>query len=625
MRPFTAKDMQDVNAGLQCKAFHVYRKILRTLCRHHPDAYWSKPILSITRPKKWTKESVEDLVRFGDLLSSQLYKTSDEHFVANQIALLIRKYPYPKDINPFDPEGAAIRTFERSERKCARINSYFRAVDSGKHFYKHSEIFGKARDWIQYVIGSQPNLPQIYSQCGFGSGASVDVHGSATNVARKLLASKWTVTPGAFNLAYGAVTFNLHTRTRLCVDELGFSSGIEGHMRSAFAQTSKVITYNKLAFVLKTVRTHRSIAVEPLLNSFVQKGIDNTFRLFLKRVGIDLSNQELNQTMAMLGSLDDSEEGYVTIDLRSASDSIAILLVMFLFPRDWFEILNQARSKSYSYKGTSKSFEKFCTMGNGFCFPLQTLIFASLCEAVGARRSNDDYRVYGDDIVIRRKYAKDLIKYLRIAGFETNKSKTFLEGPFRESCGADWFKGEDVRPYTLDYSLDSIQDYFKFLNGSLRNDRTTRLLQPIRELVLKELPKRYHFFRPFKGNEDSGIDSIGDEFLYSDNCRFEYQSKAQGKGHRRTFIDRCWTWREIITTAKTDFDSEIAVLSSGFPLMYAALDGSASRQPFSLRRKTRTSVRKISHGGATSQWYPAATPIQHWEWYDQLYYALQKA
>jgi hypothetical protein len=42
-----------------------------------------------------------------------------------------------------------------------------------------------------------------------------------------------------------------------------------------------------------------------------------------------------------------------------------------------------------------------------------------------------------------------LIERLEFCGFKTNTRKSFWQGDFRESCGTDWWRGLDVRPFYL--------------------------------------------------------------------------------------------------------------------------------------------------------------------------------
>lgn len=523
-----------------------------------------------------------------------MYEDATEHFVANQFSLLIKKYPFDAGLHKNDPEKNAYKKFVHSEHKCKRMNQLFRAARrrTGRAVPFYSD-FSRMRNFISYIIGEEPSLSEVWSKCGFGPGASLGVHGNATNVARKLLATDWSVSSGAYEYAFAAIMSHAQFREFVVPEHGGFSSGRSNlePERAFYKARTRMVVHNNITFVPKTAKTYRSIAVEPLLNGYVQKGIDESLRLRLKRIGLDLSDQEPNRQMAREGSFDD-EDAFCTIDLSAASDSISTELCRELLPYEWFYLLDSTRSRNYSYGGVVKPFHKFCSMGNGFCFPLQTLLFAAACHAVGAGRPGIDFRVYGDDIIVRKQYFEPVMAVLRHMGFSANRDKTFNQGLFRESCGADWFGGEDVRPFTLDYALDSIQSVYKFLNLTQRSPRTAMFFEGIRPFVLRMMPESLRFFRPYKGNADSGIDSLGDEFLSSPHCSY---SRTRQR----------WSWKEIQTSPVHDkLWAEDAGKHGSAVLVFGALSGSASTGPFSLRNITHTKVRVISHSGATSQWLP---------------------
>jgi hypothetical protein len=373
-----------------------------------------------------------------------------------------------------------------------------------------------------------------------------------------------------------------------------------------FFERSRIVTNNKISFVPKTARIFRSIAVEPLVNGYLQKGIDEYLRLLLRRVRIDLRDQTRNQRMAREGSADDSEDSFVTIDLASASDSISTGLVRELLPPDWFYLLDSTRSREFEYNGVVKKYHKFCSMGNGFCFPLQTLIFVAACHASGCGKAGTDFSVYGDDIIVRKRHAVGLLNLLKKIGFTINEDKTFLQGPFRESCGADWFGGVAVRPYTLDNAFDCVESIFKFLNLTRRNDLQSHFFSGVRDLVLSQIPPQLHLFRPFKGNEDSAIDCDISEFRHTPYAEFDKHLQ-------------CWSWVELSHRAVLDkepFDDELCRETAE---MYGLLRGAPPVEEkssyrgkplavaFTLRRKTQTYVTRTGYSGATCQWLPPQT------------------
>lgn len=532
------------------------------------------------------------LVEAADYLSAQKYTDAATHYAANQIASLIRKYPYPGCEDFFQPEAKAYATFCKSEHKCARVNSWFRARRLTRRFPCESEL-NSMRSFIRYVLSDEPNLQSILDETGFGPGASIGVSGNATNFGRKLTADSWTVSPGAYIYGYWAIMRHAQVREALLPEHLGFTSGSAAFDFEQYTARTKVVDYNRLCFVPKTVKTHRSIAVEPLVTGFIQKGIDNTMRRLLKRVGIDLSDQKPNSIMARQGSLEDTDDGFVTIDLSSASDSISIELCREILPPAWFELLDSTRSKNYEYKGRIKRFSKFCSMGNGFCFPLETLIFAAACNAVNAGNAGKDFRVYGDDIVVRKRFARPLIALLERLGFATNRTKTFLEGPFRESCGEDWFGGEDVRPFILDRPLDSIQEIFKFWNLTASKELWRHFFGEARADLLRLIPESLQLWRPFTGAPDSGLDSSGFEHLTSSNCHYRFK---HGNG--------VWIWTELLVEAAIDKRPSQARHGTA-AMIFAALSGADSRKPFTFRLKYRSKFTIKSGMGATSQWLPS--------------------
>jgi len=302
----------------------------------------------------------------------------------------------------------------------------------------------------------------------------------------------------------------------------------------------------------------------------------------LRRVGLDLRWQFPNQEMARQGSFPDSD-GFCTIDLSSASDSISTELVRNLLPPDWFFFLNRIRSPSYrlNSEGVSTPYEKFVTMGNGFCFPLQTLIFSALVHAVNpSARPGVDFRVYGDDIIVRRSIANDVISLLSVCGFSTNKRKTFVDGPFRESCGSNWYIGEDVTPMTLDKRLDSLQNLFKFINLSRRNSRSTEVLREARAIVLSAIPDPFLFHRPFSGRPDTGIDPEGLEFTPRWRRNREFQ---------------CPEWLELHSIPVED---RLEVSSNAsWVVMAAALRGHPSSKLFVKRRSVSLRARFVARSG----------------------------
>jgi len=593
MRNPALKKLERANAYLAKEAFANYAKVLATLIEVNNLPGGEVLYRAVT------SGDYTPLVEFAGELSSTEYSTAASHFAAHQLALLIRKYPFPKGSVSFDPEAAALEKFFASEVSCRETNERF--IQFRTSWNPDEGILHNMRSWISRTLGDF-TIAEVWPACQYGPGASVGVNGNATNNARKLLAPKWTVTTAAHDYARAALKTDDH------IMELLNSEG-GGHypkvldpeiFNEVFGSKVEIVEHNNITFVPKTVEVLRTIAVEPLLNGYLQKGLDLVMRKRLLRVGVDLRDQGRNQQLAYSGSLHhDSSDPYVTIDLSAASDSVAIEACRDLLPPDWFAFMDALRSSHFVVSGaatTPQRYEKFVTMGNGFCFPLETLIFASVCEAAyGEGHLKPDYSVYGDDIIVRSSVAQEVLRILKVLGFSANTRKTFLKGPFRESCGADWFEGEDVRPITLDYALDTVQNVFKLYNLSRLKERTRAFFDPIHEFLVDLVPVEVRYMRPVKGNVDTAFEVPFDVFMSSS---FALYKKSPDPDIRVPFL-ACWSWVELVTTAVSDTDiSRVAGYS--LALIRGAMTGVQSSAPFTERRNTRTKVRRIAYCGHSS-------------------------
>lgn len=251
---------------------------------------------------------------------------------------------------------------------------------------------------------------------------------------------------------------------------------------------------NRLEFVPKNWKTYRSIACEPEGNVFLQLAFDTYVKGRLRRVGIDLSDQSKNQQLAKEGSLDGR---LATIDLSMASDTLAFNAVAWLFPKSWFDYLNAVRSPR-SRGEASVQYAKFSSMGNGCTFALETLVFYAACRALGSKECS----VYGDDIIIESSLVVPLVRLLRFFGFSVNTDKSHFTGPFRESCGANWFQGTDITPVYL-RDIDRRKAMMCHLVNTLAG--IARPGGTLVDLLLKITFQNGLPFVPFNENTTSGV------------------------------------------------------------------------------------------------------------------------
>jgi hypothetical protein len=233
-----------------------------------------------------------------------------------------------------------------------------------------------------------------------------------------------------------------------------------------------VVDGSRLETVPKNQDTARTIAIEPSGGMALQLAAGLYLQGALQSVGLDIRTQEgKNQALARAGSIDGSLS---TIDLKSASDMISIDLVRALLPPEWFRLLCIIRSDVIEVSGHgSIRLNMISTMGNGFTFPLMTLILSSLIYGFRAQRRGPNLfidwsktAVYGDDIIIPTSEFAGFCEVLESVGLVVNTDKSYCSGSFRESCGGDYFEGYDVTPFYVT-SLSTIPETYVAMNQLL--------------------------------------------------------------------------------------------------------------------------------------------------------------
>lgn len=260
-------------------------------------------------------------------------------------------------------------------------------------------------------------------------------------------------------------------------DDASYDAISEVYFRTPFEENSWRGRYHSFAklgakssrvvAVPKDYRGPRIIAAEPALHTYVQKGVDSHLRRFLGRSvlgrAIQLNDQSVNAALALEGS---RKGAYATIDLSDASDTVRLehLRLLLVFRKDlleWFELL---RTPSVTVGDKLVTLTTLFPMGSALCFPVESIIFtlvalsavwqdlpftgkSSPTRALMVRALDElELHVYGDDIVVRTKYARSIVAGLTAAGFLVNEAKCCLSGSFRESCGVDAYLGYDVTP-----------------------------------------------------------------------------------------------------------------------------------------------------------------------------------
>lgn len=353
-------------------------------------------------------------------------------------------------------EDVAVDRFKSINQNVSEIsiNLSRDIVSNSRHFIRCvlENYTTMVRDYCVQVDLDPLHLFDLWS---FGPGASIGT--KSTHPVEKMY-GPWSCTPSALSqvlqLRRNHPYLYLHDRGRGDI-------------------SCSLVPGSKLATVPKNEERNRTIAIEPLGNMCLQLAAGKYLEGALRRIGLDIRDQQpKNKEAARRGSLDGSLS---TIDLKDASDMFSPDLVRLLLPEDWYELLMKIRSPSTILPdGSELKLNMISTMGNGFTFPLMTLILLSLIYAVMCEHNRtrslfinwDEVYVFGDDLIIPSDLFEPVCNCIEQAGLIVNRDKSFFQGPFRESCGGDYYKGYDVTPFYV-RALTSNSEVYVALNQVL--------------------------------------------------------------------------------------------------------------------------------------------------------------
>lgn len=222
-------------------------------------------------------------------------------------------------------------------------------------------------------------------------------------------------------------------------------------------KTSGKLT-SRFKFVPKTYSKARGICIEELEMQWLQQGIRNALydRIEhhpLTKGYVNFTDQTINGDIALTSSL---TREYATIDMSAASDRVSRVLVNELFSSNehMLKALNVLSTRIIRLPNASPiknlSANKFAPMGSALCFPVMGLSLWALIKSLmlffRVPRKDSMVYVYGDDIIVKSKYARFVFDFLPLFDMKINKSKSFVKSHFRESCGTHAYMGVDITP-----------------------------------------------------------------------------------------------------------------------------------------------------------------------------------
>lgn len=424
---------------------------------------------------------------------------SDQYLLRQVVALFGKRQDFDIGV---DTEGAARAKARVARGLCAATNYMFRLHEAGRFQFRPAveAVLHSAQRKIEKMLHTvcpdgPPSLEEIRMR--FGPGASTSVQKR-----RACLAVKLSTVPSC------STNFPDFLQERVLATSALSVLGTDER------ECTVSVHHAKSAFVPKTAKEKRGIRTEPSLNGMLQLGVGDLLSDALRTVGIDIRDQSANQRAALYGSV----SGFLaTLDLSSASDTVAIQLVRHLFPDAWYNLLFALRSESYVDQGEVVIEPGFSSMGNGFTFPLETIIFWALARSaqeIADPRSKRRVLVYGDDIIVTSRAAPFLADVLHDLGFLLNTKKSFWSGTFRESCGKDYVSGNLVRPVYVDNALEAL-DIFRLHNFFYRAG-DFRIASLLKKTLSKDLrcsgPDGFgdgHFIGAYVPKRSKGIKAKG--------------------------------------------------------------------------------------------------------------------
>jgi hypothetical protein len=245
----------------------------------------------------------------------------------------------------------------------------------------------------------------------------------------------------------------------------------EDHLANWDRAECKDIIAAKLIAVPKDSRGPRLICVHPAEAIWLQQGLrrelERCISLYRSSPGpwprgrIRFDDQTVNGSIALHSS---RSRRYATLDMKEASDRISDPLVQILFGRKykWFGCSRAQEFYVPAAEGVNPSLRGqlncYAPMGNATTFPVQSLVFWSICVATLQRlgfHQPGAVFVFGDDIIIPSECAEHVVDALESFGLLVNRTKSFWRGAFRESCGVDAFNGVDVTPVRWKTTVDA--------------------------------------------------------------------------------------------------------------------------------------------------------------------------
>lgn len=417
-----------------------------------------------------------DLSRFRFNSVAQAHSAQWPSYSRTSVAIFKRYYQlekfwsrYTADDDLLPPKLVAATTFDSLE------SDTIEAAEAIKHEWKLTtwQVVREARRIAKKILG-EFSKDEWYGLCRFGRRASQDVPMRESYLHRKaalpISCSNVLVAPFEDYLKGDTLLSNV------------FEESSSEHLRYTLRNVLTLSLVPKKFDKLRPVTPYSTVA------SFLSLGLGEYIRARLReQVDIDISRQQDRHRKAVIGMSRD--RFHVTADMKAASTMITSRHVRAILPYQWYKAMQAFHVPLILWKPGKDvrprllTTNTFAGMGCGFTFPLQTLVFYCVLSAIKRLSLTERgyVSVYGDDLIYPRKMHTYVMRVFEDLGFCINRSKTFVDSYFRESCGEDAFHGVSVRPFCYEGTTETLKGpklgafLYKILNGLLHRWRETEI------------------------------------------------------------------------------------------------------------------------------------------------------
>jgi hypothetical protein len=397
---------------------------------------------------------LRSIVEFRELEPVGCFSTEAAFFKANyQLDSLLKKYRFDKDV--FSDVELKQRTYDKYRSQQISIAQPIRRTEVVHR------VLQRARKIARKILGPFQES-DMYDFIKFGKKSSIGCPLAFAYIDVKLS-------------DVGAFTGSSETSKWFFSEVVKTTPALERIVRRLYPEIDLDNLPNQLCVESLTLKTvpkswgiERPITPLTLLMLLYSFGIGGLATERLREYGLDI--RTLQNRHRKLVKYFSRSRSHATVDLQHASESCIAEICNAVLPRSWYVALKKATTHRLLINEDDEQIETYTAsilpMGNGATFPLETLIFYVIVEAVRQLSGTQGFcSAYGDDLIYPSSMHHIICHVFDRIGFKINKQKSYVKMHFRESCGADYFTGTDVRPFYLpgQHQLLSRSKYLSYI------------------------------------------------------------------------------------------------------------------------------------------------------------------